>query len=107
MNLKENINKIHYYLTESYNDVTIKERENKETGKYFEISSFSEKKQLKMKLSFKDLDSQKINWSYSENPLIENSDWIERVSTIDSIKSDIDDIFKKNRFSEDYLKSIK
>lgn len=107
MSLRENINKIHYELTDSFENVKIEEKENKNVGKYFQISAFNEGKELKMKINFIDLEMSNFNWAYLENPLNENSDWIERNSDVNNIINHIDDIFNKNRFSEDYLNSIK
>lgn len=107
MSLKENINKLHYKLSELFGDVKIEEKESRDLGKYFQISAFNENKQIKIKVSFKDLESSKFKWVYSENPLNENAQWIERISDIDNIENHISDIFNKNRFSEDYLDLIK
>lgn len=107
MNLKDNINKIHYSLTESFEKVTIKEKENISSGKYFQIEAFNENKQIKLQVTFKDLEQTTFKWKYSENPLNESSDWVERFSSIENFSSDISDIFSKNRFSDDYIKTIK
>ena len=107
MNLKENINKIHYLLTENFSDVKLQELSDKYDGKYFLIEASCEGKVLKMKVNFIDLECSKFKWFYSENPLNESSDYIERFSNISTLLEDLRDIFNKNRFSEDYLMKIK
>jgi hypothetical protein len=107
MKLKENINKIHYSLVENFTDTQISEKEDYKTGKFFEISTHKDEKQLKMRIKFTELDNSIFNWSYSENPMNESSDWIERSSTSDNFTTHIYDIFEKNRFSQEYINQIK
>lgn len=105
--IKENINKIHYEMTENFSDVQVMEKSNIKVGKYFNISATKDDKKINMIIPFIELEKSKFNWSYSENPLNENSDFIERTSSIDTITNDIKDIFEKKRFSEDYLNTLK
>lgn len=105
--IKENINKIHYQLTENFSDIQLLEKSDIRIGKYFSISASKDDKKISMIIPFIELEKNRFNWSYSENPLNENSDFIERNSSIDTITDDIKDIFEKKRFSEDYLNALK
>jgi hypothetical protein len=106
MDIKSHINKIHYDLLTQFEEVTIQEKSNLKFGNYFEISSISEGKEVKMIITKKDIESPSFKWFYSENPLDKNSFLIERVSNIDNISTHVSDIITKNRFSEDYLNQI-
>jgi hypothetical protein len=52
------------------------------------------------------LENNVFDWTYSSNPLNENSENIERTSSVNGFLNDVSDIFEKNRFSEDYLKKL-
>lgn len=105
--MKYNINKVHSSLICSFGEVKIKENSNKEFGNYFEISAIDERKEVRMIVSKRDIESEVFVWRYYSNPLNEASSLIERKSGIDSIVGDIRDIISKNRFDEDYLSQIK
>jgi hypothetical protein len=106
MQLKSNINKIHYLLSENFTDTKLEEKSNQKFGNYFNISTSDGKKQMKIILEFTEIENNSFKWFYSENPLNEKSDLIERKSTTESFIEDVKDIFVKNRFSEDYLVKI-
>jgi hypothetical protein len=53
-----------------------------------------------------EIENANFSWNYYANPLDENS-LVERVSSIYTFSSDVQDIFEKNRFSSDYLNQIK
>jgi hypothetical protein len=106
MDIKSHINKIHIDLVNKFEQVKIEEKSSLKFGNYFEISSISEGKEVKMIITKKDIESPTFKWFYSENPLDKNSFLIERVSNIDNISTHVDDIITKNRFSEDYLNKI-
>jgi hypothetical protein len=108
MDLKYNINKIHSdLLSQFYNaEIKIEEKSNLKYGSYIEVSVINEGKEVKMIMTKKDLENYSFPWRYSENPLNESSDFVERFSSVDDITSDIKEIFEKNRFSEDYLKEV-
>lgn len=101
-----NINKIHSNLINNFDEVKIEEKSNTKFGKYFEISSISEGMEVKMILTLKDLESSNVNWSYFSNPLNENSDLVERTSSIFTLTQDVKDVISKKRFSEEYLTEI-
>ena len=109
--VKSRINKIDFELKAFFENVYIKEKYYK-TG-YFEISANTigfifetrEYKRLEAKLIINqpDLLQENIKWSYSTNPLDENSIWLDRVSTLETISLDIINIIKEKRLSEDYI----
>lgn len=103
MNLKQNINRIHIELQNNFNDVKLLEGSNLKYGNYFEIECCKEDKKLVAIITKKDLDQNVFNWSYYSNP--NTKDYlVERSSHIESFINDVEDIFKKNRFSSDYTK---
>lgn len=108
MDLKYNINKIHSDLISRFinSEIKIEEKSNLKFGSYIEISIINEGKEVKMIVTKKDLENYSFPWRYAENPLNENSDLVERFSSVDNITLDIKEIFEKNRFSEDYLKEV-
>lgn len=106
MNLKKNLNKIHFELSDKF-DVNLNEKSNLKLGNYIEFLIKEDKKELKLTIKKKDLENKSFNWNYLSNPLNNNSDIIERFSNIDSFLNDVTDIFDKNRFDSDYLEKIK
>jgi hypothetical protein len=104
--MKVNINKVHGELLNNFEEVFITEKSNKEIGNYFEVSTLKESKEVKMIITKKNIENDRFSWSYYSDPSDDSSYLIERVSTTDSIVSDVEDILEKNRFSEDYLLKI-
>ena len=112
--VKSRINKIDFELKAFFENVYIKEKFYK-TG-YFEISAnkitylneSEEYKRLEAKLIINqpDLLQDKIKWSYSTNPLDENSIWLDRLSTMETISEDIINIIKEKRLNEDYIFNV-
>jgi hypothetical protein len=106
MSLKINVNKIHSDLVENFESVEIFEKSSKDFQEYVEIIAVKENKKVIMILKKKELENNHINWSYYSNP--DKKDFlIERNSTVESIKDDVQDIFEKNRFDSEYLEKIK
>jgi hypothetical protein len=106
MNLKDNINKIHLDLTNKFEDVSISEKSSPKLGNYIELCINESGLNLKAMISKSNLESKSFNWIYLSNP--SNGDSIvERKSSVDSFSNDIQDIFEKNRFDSDYIKSLK
>jgi hypothetical protein len=103
MSIKENINKIHFELSNNFESVKIEEKSNIKFGNYFYISLINEGLEVRMIIIKKDLESNNIKWLYFSNPLDDNSHLVERVSNINNITNDIADVLNKKRFSEDYL----
>lgn len=106
MELKQNINKVHGDLTNYFENVQISEKSNKELGNYFELSVLENNKEVKAIIKMTEIENANFSWEYYANPLDENS-LVERVSSIYTFSSDVQDIFEKNRFSSDYLNQIK
>ena len=107
MGLKENINRIHSDLLSNYEDVSIVEKNDKNIGNFVELSIKESNKELILKISKVNLESNVFNWSYSPNPLDINSYLVERTSSVDKFITDVKDIFEKNRFDLDYINKIK
>lgn len=103
MSLKKNINRIHFLLSEEFESVDIKEKVSKELGNHLEIS-VKENLECKIVIPKKDLESEYFKWKYFSNPNDSGSFLIERISSVESIKNDIRDIFYKKRFDSEYLK---
>jgi hypothetical protein len=108
MDFKYNINKIHGDLLSQFlnSEIKIEEKSNLKLGNYIEVSIINEGKDVKMVVSKKELENYSFNWSYSENPLNESADFVDRFSSIDDLTSDVKEIFEKNRFSEEYLNEL-
>jgi hypothetical protein len=106
MELKQNINRVHGDLTNYFENVQISEKSNKELGNYFELSVLENNKEVKAIIKMTEIENANFSWEYYANPLDENS-LVERVSSIYTFSSDVQDIFEKNRFSSDYLNQIK
>jgi hypothetical protein len=108
MDFKYNINKIHGDLLSQFlnSEIKIEEKSNLKLGNYIEVSIINEGKEVKMIISKKELENYSFNWSYYENPLNENSDFVNRFSSIDDLTSDVKEIFEKNRFSQEYIDEL-
>ena len=106
MDMKSNINKIHFSLSALFGEVKIEEKSNIKFGNYFEISNISEGKEVKMIISKASIESPTFKWYYLDNPLNENSELVERFSDIYNVSEHVKDIILKNRFSEEYLNQI-
>ncbi len=105
MDIRYNINRIHSNLSDKYSDVQITEKSSLKFGKYFEIV-VNESKALKMIIPFKNIDGQQnFEFYYYSNPTQESSDLITRNTSAENFVSVTEDIYRNNRFSEDYIKS--
>lgn len=104
--MKININKVHGELIGNFEEVSIVEKANKDFGNYFELSALKESKEVKMIITKKNIENDRFIWSYYSDPSDDSSYLIERISTTDSIASDVEDIIEKNRFGEGYLLKI-
>lgn len=105
MEFKSNVNKLHYLLSEIFEDVTLEEKSSKELGNYIQIS-VKENLECKIIITKKELENNYLNWKYDSNPLNENSYWVDRESTIEELPKLIKDIFEKRRFNFEYLKKV-
>lgn len=106
MEFKINLNKIHYLLTEKFENVEVKEGANSQLGPYVE---FSVKENVECKFLIKkvDLERSNITFLYSTNPLRAESSFISRVSNVETIAESIKDIIDNKRFDSDYLNNLK
>lgn len=104
MDLKSNINRIHFLISERWENVEISEKSSKDLDKYFEIK-INDSKCLRLIIPFRNIDeANNFEIYYYANPLNENSELISRMITNETIVPMIEDIFEKRRFSEEYLK---
>jgi hypothetical protein len=106
MGFKSNLNRIHYLLTEKFNNVTIIEKSNQKLGSYIELS-VKENLECKILIRKVDLELPNVNFLYLTNPLNEQSSVISRVSNVESFADSINDIIKNERFDSEYIDSIK
>jgi hypothetical protein len=106
MNIRDNINKIHSDLLNDFEQVSIFEKSNLEWGNYFELEISESNKLVRLIISRKELENKKFNWKYYSNPKGDLSYIVERESTVDNFSIVIKEIFEKNRFDSDYLKSL-
>jgi hypothetical protein len=104
-------------LKNQFNQVEIRE---KSIGNkfYFEVQAASDfdnltesfeikRASMLVRIEKKFLNSDNITWSYSTNPLRENSEWIERCSNIETLAKDIHSVVTKKQLSKNYLSSLK
>lgn len=106
MSLRDNINKIHVDLLNTFGEVSINEKSSLELGNYFEIVINESNKTVKALITKKDVENKSFNWKYYSNPTDNNSYLVERDSTVDNFSLIVKDIFEKNRFDSDYIKIV-
>jgi hypothetical protein len=104
MEIKKNINKIHFELSDRFSDVSISEKSEKRFGNHIELTINESDMILKAIISKKDLENDNFSWSYFSNPENEDS-LVERFSSVTGFIDDVNDIFEKKRFDSDYLKN--
>jgi hypothetical protein len=105
MSLKYNVNKLHSDLSSKFENIEIFEKSSLKWGNYIEFSIKENNINLRAIVSKSDLENNNFNWIYLSNPNNEQS-LVERKSTTDSFLDDVKDIFEKNRFDSDYIKSL-
>jgi len=105
MNFKSNLNRIHYLLSEKYENIKVVEKSNQKLGPYIELTV---KENLECKIIIKkpDLENNNLMFSYLSNPIDESSD-ISRISSIEGFAETIKDIIDNKRFDSEYLDSVK
>lgn len=111
--IKQNINKIDFELKKLFENVYITEKSDKNNfyveiscNKVFLFEGCKKRVEVKAYINKDDLKYDNIKWSYSLNPLLENSNKIERVSYINSISKDIYDIAENKRMVNEYFNSL-
>jgi hypothetical protein len=105
MKFKENINKLHSELESLYGEVIVNEKFIKGVS-FIEMIINEENKNLKLEFKKQDLNSDEFEWNYKSNPLENDSQVVERKSSVSNFTNDVSDIFTKNRFSSDYLEKL-
>ena len=107
MALKENINKIHIDLLHKYEDITLNEGSDLQNGNYISLIIKDSDKELNIKIKKENLELNDFDWIYKSNPNNEDSHLVERRSNINFFLDDVKDIFEKERFDSEYIKTIK
>lgn len=105
MNFKSNLNRIHYLLSEKYENIEVKEKANPQLGSYVEMT-IKESLECKILIKKTDLESNNITFLYLTNPINENS-IISRVSSVEGFAEVVKDIIDNKRFDSEYLESVK
>ncbi len=105
MDFKSNLNRIHYLLSEKFENVEVVEKANPQLGSYIEMT-IKENVECKMLIRKLDLEQPNITFLYLTNPTNENS-VISRVSSVENFAEVVKDIFVNKRFDSDYLESVK
>ena len=104
MDLKTNINQIHFNLSQRFENTKIEENESIKLGKFFKILV---NESLYVIIPFKNIRGVgNFNWYYPENPSNSDSSLIERVSNVNNLTDCLVDILENKRFSEDYKKTM-
>lgn len=106
MQFKSNLNRIHYLLTEKFDNVTATEKSNQHLGGYIEIS-VKENLECKVLIRKVDLESSNVTFLYLTNPTNENSSIISRYCNIENFAECVKDIIDNKRFDSEYIESIK
>lgn len=105
MNFKSNLNRIHYLLSEKYENIEVKEKANSQLGPYIEMI-IKENLECKIVIRKSDLENNNLSFFYLANPINEDSS-IFRNSSIEGFAETIKDIIDNKRFDSEYLDSIK
>lgn len=98
---KENINKIHYDLSNEFDNISINEDADRKFGNHVKIN-IENGLELKMIIEKVSIDNDTFRWFYLSDPRNEDS-LIERHSDLTTITKDVKDIFEKNRFDQEYI----
>ncbi len=105
MSIKLHINKVHGSLCDLFGDVEINEKSSLEKGQYFELIAEKDGIKAVVEIGKISIENQSFDWGYYANPE-ERGYLVERRSSVDTIASDLADIFDKKRFDSDYLNEI-
>jgi len=105
MEFKSNLNKLHYNLTQTFENVSVSEKFSREEGNFLEIS-IKEDLECKIIITKSALESKKVSWKYSSDPTDVESHWVDRTSNLEDMSEEILELFQNKRFSTDYLKKI-
>lgn len=109
--VKELLNRMDYNLKEVFESVEIKRLDN-QRELTFEVklngfkSNPNNRAELVFLISESTIYDNSMIWKYKTNPLSENSIYITRTSTLNSIAMDVEDILTENRFDKEYLNTL-
>jgi len=109
--LLELLNKMDFNLKEVFENVDIKQLDNqKELTFEVKLSKFKSDSNNRAELVFQISEStiyeNSMIWKYKTNPLNENSIYITRTSTLNSIAMDMSAIILESRFDKEYLTTL-
>lgn len=111
--IKQNINKVDTELKKLFENVYITEKADKQSyyveiscNKVFLFEGCKKRVEVKAYINKDNLKFDTIKWSYSLNPLVENANRIERISTINNLAKDIYDIADNKRMVNEYFNSL-
>lgn len=112
--IQTNINRIDFELKEVFENVSIIEKADR-LGHFFEIQAGSKflfednswrNASVRLKVYKTDLLSENIRWFYQVDTLNESSDWIERVSPVEFLAIDVNNVILLKQMSEDYFSKL-
>lgn len=112
--IKTKINQIDFELKEVFENVSIVEKSER-SGNFFEVLASSRfafednslrKAGVRFKIYKKDLLSESFRWFYQVDTFNESSDWVERVSKIETISKDINNVILLKQMSEEYFEKL-
>lgn len=114
--LKSRINKLDFDLKEIFENVYITEKSVGNqfffkidcNGEFWNLneSQAYQRAEVKIIIHKSDLLKDPINWSYSSNPTNETAHYVQRVSTLDRLAKDVEDVVQNLRMDESYFNDL-
>jgi len=114
--LKSRINKLDFNLKEIFENVYIQEKSVGNqfffkidvNGEFWNLneSDAYQRAEVKVIIHKTDLLKDPVSWSYSSNPVNETAHYVERVSKLDSLAKDIEDVVINLRMDESYFQEL-
>jgi hypothetical protein len=111
--IKQNINKIDFNLKKLFENVYVTEKCDKNNffleisaNKLVNFENCNKRVNVKIEINKNDILSENIKWSYFINPLNESIGKIERISNINNIADDINDIVENKRMINEYFNAL-
>ena len=105
MNFKSNLNRIHYLLSEKFENIAVSEKANSQLGSYVEMT-IRENLECKLLIRKVDLENNNFSFIYLANPTNESS-VILRFASVEGFAEVVKDIIDNKRFDSEYLESVK
>jgi hypothetical protein len=99
---KENINKVHYDLSNEFENISITENADRKFGNHVRIN-IEDELELKLIIEKVSIDNDTFRWFYLSDPRNEET-LVERKSTVETFTTDVKEIFEKSRFDLEYIK---